>query len=46
MVVIGEDVTALAGLIIAMAMLGLTMLTGNTSYDAAGSILIGFLGSG
>jgi len=43
MVVIGEDVTALAGLMIATAMLGLTLLTGNTAYDAAGSILIGIL---
>jgi cation diffusion facilitator family transporter len=43
MVAIGEDVTALAGLMIAMVMLGLTMLTGNTAYDAAGSILIGAL---
>jgi divalent metal cation (Fe/Co/Zn/Cd) transporter len=43
MVVIGENVTALAGLIIAMLMLVLTMLTGNTAYDAIGSILIGSL---
>lgn len=43
MVVTGEDVAALAGLGIALVMLGLTMITGNTVYDAAGSILIGFL---
>jgi cation diffusion facilitator family transporter len=43
MVVTGEDLAALAGLGIALVMLGLTMITGNTAYDAAGSILIGFL---
>ena len=43
MVVTGEDLAALAGLGIALVMLGLTMVTGNTVYDAAGSILIGFL---
>ncbi len=43
MVVIGEDLAALLGLVIAAAMLGLTVLTGNTVYDAVGSILIGVL---
>jgi cation diffusion facilitator family transporter len=43
MVVIGEDLAALLGLVIAAAMLGLTMLTGNSIYDAIGSILIGVL---
>ncbi|MGR8980429.1 MAG: cation diffusion facilitator family transporter [Gammaproteobacteria bacterium] len=43
MVVTGEDIAALAGLIIALVMLGLTMITGNTAYDAAGSMLIGVL---
>ena len=43
MVVTGEDIAALAGLVIAMVTLGLTMLTGNTAYDAIGSILIGVL---
>jgi cation diffusion facilitator family transporter len=43
MVVTGEDLAALAGLGIALVMLGLTMITGNSDYDAAGSILIGFL---
>ena len=43
MVVTGEDVAALIGLVIALIMLSLTMLTGNTAYDAAGSILIGML---
>jgi cation diffusion facilitator family transporter len=42
-VVLGEDLTALAGLGIAIVMLVLTMATGNTAYDAVGSILIGTL---
>lgn len=43
MVVTGEDVAALAGLVIALSGLGLTTLTGDTVYDAIGSILIGLL---
>ena len=43
MVVIGEDLAALLGLIIAFVMLGLAMLTGDTAYDAVGSMLIGIL---
>jgi cation diffusion facilitator family transporter len=43
MVVTGEDIAALAGLVIALVMLGLTMITGDTAYDAAGSMLIGLL---
>ena len=43
MVVVGEDLAALLGLVIAALMLGLTMLTGNTVYDAAGSVMIGVL---
>jgi cation diffusion facilitator family transporter len=43
MVVTGEDVAALAGLSIALVMLGLTMITGDTAYDAVGSMLIGCL---
>ncbi|MDD1622263.1 MAG: cation diffusion facilitator family transporter [Methylococcaceae bacterium] len=43
MVVIGEDLAALLGLLIAAAMLGLTLLTGDVVYDACGSILIGML---
>lgn len=42
-VVVGEDLTALAGLGIALMMLCLTLITGNTAYDAAGSMLIGLL---
>ncbi len=43
MVVIGEDLAALLGLVLAAVMLGLTVLTGNTAYDAIGSMLIGVL---
>jgi cation diffusion facilitator family transporter len=43
MVVAGEDIAALAGLVIALIMLALTMLTGNSAFDAAGSIMIGIL---
>lgn len=43
MVVIGEDLAALLGLVIAVVMLGLTLLTGNSTYDAVGSMLIGSL---
>lgn len=43
MVVVGEDLAALLGLVIAALMLGLTMFTGNPLFDAAGSILIGVL---
>ena len=43
MVVVGEDLAALLGLLIAAAMLGLTLVTGNTAYDAIGSMLIGLL---
>lgn len=43
MVVIGEDLAALLGLVVAAVMLGLTLLTGNAIYDAIGSMLIGAL---
>lgn len=43
MVVVGEDIAALFGLVIAAAMLVLALLTGNAAYDAAGSMLIGTL---
>lgn len=43
MVVTGEDIAALAGLIIAMLTLGMTLWSGNPAYDAMGSMLIGLL---
>lgn len=43
MVVTGEDIAALVGLIIALVTLGLTVITGNSAFDAIGSILIGIL---
>lgn len=43
MVVTGEDIAALLGLIIALVTLGLAVLTGNSAFDAIGSILIGLL---
>jgi cation diffusion facilitator family transporter len=38
-----EDAVALAGIVVAFASVGLTDLTGNTVYDAFGSVLIGLL---
>lgn len=43
MVVTGEDIAALVGLIIALLALGLTVITGNPVFDAVGSMLIGAL---
>jgi cation diffusion facilitator family transporter len=43
MVVTGEDIAALLGLVIAFVTLGLAVITGNTAFDAFGSILIGLL---
>jgi len=40
-VVLGEDIAALAGLIVALAAVSLTLLTGDPVFDAAGSILVG-----
>ena len=40
-VILGEDIAALAGLVIAFAFLSLASLTGDTRWDAAGSIVIG-----
>jgi cation diffusion facilitator family transporter len=42
-VVLGEDIAALAGLSLALAAVLLTIHTGNPVYDAAGSIAIGVL---
>jgi cation diffusion facilitator family transporter len=43
LVVVGEDIAALAGLALALLMLGLTAWTGNPVFDAAGSIGIGLM---
>jgi cation diffusion facilitator family transporter len=40
-VILGEDIAALAGLAIAFTFLSLAALTGDTRWDAAGSIAIG-----
>lgn len=42
-VVMGEDIAALLGLVFALAAVMLSMVTGNPIYDAAGSITIGVL---
>lgn len=43
MVIIGEDVAALLGLVIALFFVVLTMVTGNPVFDALGSMAIGTL---
>ena len=40
-VVLGEDIAALLGLVIALGFISLASLTGKTTYDALGSISIG-----
>jgi len=40
-VILGEDIAALVGLVVAFGFLGLTVLTGNPVYDALGSVVIG-----
>lgn len=42
-VVFGEDLAAQLGLMFALALISLTMITGNPIYDAIGSIMIGLL---
>jgi len=42
-VVLGEDIAALAGLVLAMVFISLAVLTGNPVYDAIGSICIGVI---
>lgn len=43
LVVFGEDIAALLGLVFALAALSLAIVTGNPAWDALGSIVIGVL---
>jgi cation diffusion facilitator family transporter len=43
LVVFGEDIAALAGLVFALIAVVMTMVTGNPIYDAIGTIVIGIL---
>lgn len=42
-VVLGEDIAALAGLVFALVAIGIAVLTGNPLYDAVGSMAVGVL---
>ena len=42
-VVLAEDIAALAGLMVALVAVTLTLITGNPIFDAAGSIVVGAL---
>ncbi|AUM13545.1 cation diffusion facilitator family transporter [Ketobacter alkanivorans] len=43
LVVFGEDLAALVGLVFALLAIGMTLITGNPMYDAAGTMVIGAL---
>lgn len=42
-VIMGEDIAALAGLVLALCAIAMSMITGNPMWDAAGSIAVGVL---
>ena len=42
-VVLGEDIAAIVGLVIAFVFLSLATVTGDTAFDAAGSMMIGIV---
>jgi cation diffusion facilitator family transporter len=42
-IVLGEDIAALAGLLLALAAVLITLATGNPAFDAAGSMVVGVL---
>ncbi len=42
-VIMGENIAALLGLVVALAAIGLTVMTGNPFWDAVGTIVIGAL---
>ena len=42
-VILGEDIAALAGLVLALAAIGIAVVTGNPIYDAIGSMAVGVL---
>ena len=42
-IVLGEDIAALAGLVVALVAVLITVLTGNPVFDAGGSVVVGVL---
>jgi cation diffusion facilitator family transporter len=42
-IVLGEDIAALAGLVVALIAVLVALATGNSAYDAAGSMVVGVL---
>src|SRR3954469_11879849 len=42
-IVLGEDIAALAGLVVALIAVLVALVTGNSAFDAAGSVVVGVL---